>query len=128
MSDSIFDDHSEEGDAIVQKVLQQASALPEAEAKFIHAISEICLDLHSLIVIALNAGKEKVTEWQEALRDVPNAIGLYQEFSHQAQERIAMILGIITLRIDEELPTLGRMPEADDSGINLREDSGIYVG
>ncbi len=125
MSDSIFDDRSKEGDALVEGILQQASALPETEDGFDDAVSNICLDLRSLVIIAMESDKDIVMRWQQALHHLPETIGLHPEFSDQAQQRIDMLRNVITERIDEELPTLGRVPGDDGSGIRI---GGVLFG
>ncbi len=127
MSSSVLDDTDakEEGTAVVREILTLASELPIEEKQFLEAIATICLNLRGLILTATFTEKETVTGWARELHSVPEAIGIHPEFSNQAQQRIDLFRGIIELRIDEELPTLGRVPGDDGSGINLGEDSGI---
>ncbi len=127
---SVLDDteYEQQGAAVVREILSQATVLPETEEQFLVAIQTMCLDLRELIPIAMNVRKEIAMGWQETLHHIPNVIGLHPEFSSAAQTRIDLLRGSIERRIDEELEqSAGSALSNDDSAINLRDDSGIFL-
>ncbi len=128
MPDSIFDDQDDEARTLVDEIVLEVNALPTTEAEFLKAIDEIYWKIRKLDMPVWQTPLNTVEEWIDALRNIPEQIGIGAEFSEEAQTRIQQIRERIATKLDIDWPeSAGSCLINGDSGINMGIGSGILL-